>query len=107
MIANLRHPGGCSAAPRALGNLLQTAANEMKIRVQAEPRGTADAVAAGEAWAGERPFMVFNSDNFYSACSCTYFTPTGYHNIFCNTNLNCVCYSTPFILCLLWRFACW
>ena len=38
MIANLRHPGGCSAAPRALGNLLQAAANELKIRVQAEPR---------------------------------------------------------------------
>jgi len=34
--------------------------------VQAEPVGTADAVAAGKDWAGDRPFTVLNSDNFYT-----------------------------------------
>jgi glucose-1-phosphate thymidylyltransferase len=33
---------------------------------QEQPRGTADAVAAGRDWAGDSPFMVFNSDNFYT-----------------------------------------
>ncbi len=31
-IANLRHPGGCEAAPRALFNLMETAANQLSIR---------------------------------------------------------------------------
>jgi glucose-1-phosphate thymidylyltransferase len=33
--------------------------------VQQEPRGTADAVAAAEAFAGADPFLVINSDNYY------------------------------------------
>lgn len=33
--------------------------------VQAEPKGTADAVAAAEAFAGEDSFIVINSDNYY------------------------------------------
>jgi len=33
--------------------------------VQVEPRGTADAVAAAEAFAGDDPFLVVNSDNYY------------------------------------------
>ncbi len=37
-IANLRHPGGCTAAPRALVNLLEAAAAQLKIRVGAEDR---------------------------------------------------------------------
>src|SRR3954464_10434518 len=32
---------------------------------QAEPRGTADAVVAAEAWAGDEPFLVLNADNLY------------------------------------------
>lgn len=36
-IASLRHPGGCSAAPRALANLLETAAQELKTRVDLHP----------------------------------------------------------------------
>jgi len=36
-IANLRHPGGCNAAPRALTTLLETAAGQLKVRV--EPPG--------------------------------------------------------------------
>jgi glucose-1-phosphate thymidylyltransferase len=35
--------------------------------VQAEPRGTADAVLAAEGWAGGAPFLVLNSDNLYPA----------------------------------------
>ncbi len=37
VIANLRHPGGCSAAPRALGNLLESASLALKTRFKAEP----------------------------------------------------------------------
>ena len=37
-VASLRHPGGCHAAPRALINLLETAADKLKIRVGAERR---------------------------------------------------------------------
>ena len=33
--------------------------------VQAEPRGTANAVLAAEAWAGASPFVVVNADNLY------------------------------------------
>ena len=31
-MANLRHPGGCNAAPRALVNLMESAGRELKIR---------------------------------------------------------------------------
>jgi dTDP-glucose pyrophosphorylase len=33
--------------------------------VQAEPRGTADAVAAARAWTGRDHFLVVNGDNYY------------------------------------------
>ena len=33
--------------------------------VQEEPRGTADAVLAAEAWTGGEPFLVMNGDNYY------------------------------------------
>ena len=36
-VANLRHPGGCDAAPRALANLMEAAARELKIRVEVHP----------------------------------------------------------------------
>lgn len=43
--------------------------NPQRIRIthaiQAEPRGTADAVAAAEAFAGGDGFLVINSDNYY------------------------------------------
>jgi glucose-1-phosphate thymidylyltransferase len=39
----------------------------VEFAVQAEPRGTADAVLAAEAWAGDEPFAVLNSDNLYPA----------------------------------------
>ncbi len=40
-VANLRHMGGCDAAPRALVNLLQTAARQLNMRVGAEKREVA------------------------------------------------------------------
>ena len=48
---------------QAVGRMLTHA--RIAFAVQAEPLGTANAVAAGEDWAGDRPFMVFNSDNYY------------------------------------------
>jgi len=37
-VPSLHHPGGCNAAPRALANLLQAAAENLKLRVSIEPR---------------------------------------------------------------------
>ncbi|MHB1312576.1 MAG: nucleotidyltransferase family protein [Gemmatimonadaceae bacterium] len=37
--------------------------------VQAEPRGTADAVHAAEGVVGDAPFLVLNSDNYYPVAS--------------------------------------
>lgn len=37
----------------------------LEFVVQAEPLGTANAVLAAEAWAGDAPFAVVNSDNLY------------------------------------------
>lgn len=37
----------------------------IEFAVQVEPRGTADAVAAAEAFAAGDPFLVINSDNYY------------------------------------------
>jgi glucose-1-phosphate thymidylyltransferase len=39
----------------------------VRFAVQAEPLGTADAVAAAEAFAGADQFLVINSDNYYPA----------------------------------------
>lgn len=37
----------------------------LSLLVQAEPRGTADAVLAAREWAGTDPFLVLNGDNAY------------------------------------------
>ncbi len=37
----------------------------VSFAVQAEARGTADAVLSAEAFAGDAPFLVLNSDNYY------------------------------------------
>jgi glucose-1-phosphate thymidylyltransferase len=47
------------------GRTLGRGHDEVAAIVQAEPRGTADAVLAGRAWAGDRPFLVVNGDNLY------------------------------------------
>jgi glucose-1-phosphate thymidylyltransferase len=44
---------------------LQPKRLRIEYAVQAEPRGTADAVAAAEAFAGPDPFLAINSDNYY------------------------------------------
>ncbi|MGA2616269.1 MAG: DUF4159 domain-containing protein [Thermoguttaceae bacterium] len=36
-VAKLEHPGGCDAAPRALANLMELAARELKIRAEVHP----------------------------------------------------------------------
>ena len=38
---------------------------ELSFVVQAEPRGTADAVASAEEWTNRQPFLVMNGDNLY------------------------------------------
>ena len=40
---------------------------EIQFVVQAEPRGTADAVLAAEQWTQGEPFLVMNGDNLYPA----------------------------------------
>jgi len=40
---------------------------EIDFVVQSEPRGTADAVLAAEAWTGDEPLLVMNGDNLYAA----------------------------------------
>jgi glucose-1-phosphate thymidylyltransferase len=37
----------------------------VSFAVQQQPRGTADAVLAAEDFAGQEPFLVLNSDNYY------------------------------------------
>ncbi|HID74368.1 MAG TPA: nucleotidyltransferase family protein [Planctomycetaceae bacterium] len=38
---------------------------DIELAVQAEPRGTADAVLAAQGFAGSDPFLVINADNYY------------------------------------------
>ena len=38
---------------------------QVEFAIQVEPKGTADAVAAAEAFAGGDPLLVINSDNYY------------------------------------------
>jgi hypothetical protein len=40
-VANIRHPGGCDAAPGALPNLLRNASNELKARFSSQQRQVA------------------------------------------------------------------
>jgi hypothetical protein len=37
-VASIQHPGGCNAAPGALGNLLRLAGEKQRMRVSTEPR---------------------------------------------------------------------
>jgi dTDP-glucose pyrophosphorylase len=54
---------------RAIRDYYGVLARPTRLRVdfatQAQPLGTADAVAAAEAFAGGEPFLVMNSDNYY------------------------------------------
>jgi glucose-1-phosphate thymidylyltransferase len=44
---------------------LQLTRIDLRFAIQQQPRGTADAVAAAEAFAGAEQFLVLNSDNHY------------------------------------------
>jgi hypothetical protein len=37
-VAKLRHPGGCDSAPRALANLMEAAAGQLKVHVETHPK---------------------------------------------------------------------
>lgn len=52
----IRHYYGQTIRPRRL---------TISFAVQAEPRGTADAVAAAEEFAGDDPFVALSSDNYF------------------------------------------
>ena len=61
---------GRRAGPRGDGAHYAGAGRPRRIRlafaVQDEPIGTANAVAAAEAWTGDDPFLVINGDNYYA-----------------------------------------
>jgi dTDP-glucose pyrophosphorylase len=50
---------------RAYASALSLRRTRVTFAVQPEPRGTADAVIAAEAFAGADGFLVLNSDNYY------------------------------------------
>lgn len=50
---------------RAYYRALRASRLRISLLVQAEPRGTADAVLAAEDWAGGGAFITLNSDNLY------------------------------------------
>lgn len=52
---------------RAYYRNLKTMRIAVSFVEQQEPRGTADAVLAAEAWAGAAPFLTLNGDNLYPA----------------------------------------
>jgi len=52
-------------AIRSYYRQLQVTRLAIDFAVQVEPRGTADAVAAAEAFAGDDPFLAINADNYY------------------------------------------
>jgi len=49
------------------GQQVRPARLNVEFAVQQQPRGTADAVAAAESFAGSDPILVLNSDNYYPA----------------------------------------
>ncbi len=53
------------AIRRYYGEEVQPKRVQIDFAVQTEPKGTADAVAAAQPFAGDDPFLVINSDNFY------------------------------------------
>jgi dTDP-glucose pyrophosphorylase len=53
------------AIRRYYGNEVRAERLAFSFAEQPQPKGTADAVAAAESFAGNDPFVVINSDNFY------------------------------------------
>lgn len=54
---------------RAYYSSLPTTRVHISFAIQAQPRGTADAVAAAKDAVGGKPFLVINSDNLYPAAA--------------------------------------
>ena len=52
-------------AVRQYYSAVETSRVDIEIAIQEKPLGTADAVLAAEEFAGDEPFGVFNSDNYY------------------------------------------
>ena len=50
---------------RYYGEELKTDRLTIEFAIQAEPLGTANAVAAAEEWCAGEPFLMLNSDNYY------------------------------------------
>ena len=55
------------AVRRYFGEELATERLQIDFAEQATPEGTADALVAAEAWVGDEPFLMINSDNYYPA----------------------------------------
>ena len=53
------------AVRRYFGEELACERLQIDFVEQREPEGTADALAAAESWAGDEPFLMLNSDNYY------------------------------------------
>jgi glucose-1-phosphate thymidylyltransferase len=51
------------------GRQVQPRQLTISFAVQEQPRGTADAVLAAEAFAGDDPFLMINCDNYYPAAA--------------------------------------
>ncbi len=65
-----RVPGGRAHYDETMAHYYEGAGRPRRVRlafaVQDEPIGTANAVAAAEAWTGDDPFLVINGDNYYA-----------------------------------------
>ena len=60
-VANVRHPGGCQSAPRALENLLTTAAKQLGLRTGVEQRQ----VALSDSALYEYPILFMHGRNAF------------------------------------------
>ena len=56
---------------QAIGNHCETRGHNVSFAIQAEPKGTADAVLAAESFTKEVDFLVVNSDNLYPQAALT------------------------------------
>lgn len=56
---------------RYYGSELRPERLSIDFAIQAEPLGTANAVAAAEDWADGKPFIMLNSDNYYPLSAIT------------------------------------
>ena len=53
----------------------------VRFSVQAEPRGTADALLAAADAVGDKPFLMLNADNYYPAAQCAALAALGVNGL--------------------------